>query len=157
MRTYYSGITRKQQKEAAKAFSREKMKEKKLKPPLPVLLMAPNDEVMLAIIFGEKKITVRNGHYDFREGRAVIIGCHKVGWAVMADVTEVKHCTLDEVTEEEYQADGFKTKKELLEGLRIFFPNINWDSPVTVVKWDNVQGWLVEHREEIRKQIKDSK
>lgn len=127
-----------------------------MKQPLTTLLIAPNSDVTLAIIYEEKTITIRNGHYDFRVGRPIIIGCYRASWAVMADITEVRHCTLGEVTKEEYLADGFETQKDLLEGLRQFFPNLDMDSPVTVIKWSNVRGWLVDHRDEYRQNILNS-
>jgi len=103
----------------------------------------------LDIINGKKKITIRKDWRDYRPG-LVIICCHIEPWAVMAEITKVRHCTLEEVTEAEYQADGFKSKKGLLEGLRKFYPDITWNSPVTIIRWDNAHGYWVDNRDKYR-------
>lgn len=114
-----------------------------MKNPLYALLVAPDDQMRLDIVRKIKKISIREGHRDYRLG-PVMLCCHLVPWAVMAHITEVRHCALREVTKEEYQADGFKTQKALLEGLKRFYPTMTLDSPVTVIRWDNVRGKLVD-------------
>lgn len=111
------------------------------------LLIAPDRKMRDAIHRGIKAITIREGHRDHKPGPA-LIACHIEPWAVMADITSVRHCTLREVTKEEYKADGFNSKVELLNGMRKFYPNMNLDSPVTVIRWTNVHGYWVDHKEE---------
>jgi len=41
---------------------------------------------------------------------------------------------------------GFDSLKDLLDGLQGFYPNITLDSPVTVIRWKNPQGFLVDRR-----------
>ena len=60
-----------------------------------------------------KKITISEGHRDYTEG-PVLLGCDKLNWATMRNITEVRHCTLVEITEEEYTDDGFDFKSEML-------------------------------------------
>lgn len=116
-----------------------------MKNPLYALLVAPDEQMRLDIVRKIKKISIREGHRDYRLG-SVMLCCHWVPWAVMADITEVRHCALREVTKEEYQADGFKTQKTLLEGLKKFYPTMTLDSPVTIIRWDNVCGQLVDYQ-----------
>lgn len=120
-----------------------------MKNPMYALLIAPDHEMRRSILYGGKTITIREGHRDYRPG-PVMLCCHLVPWAVMADITNVRHCTLREVTEEEYQDDGFHTQDDLLKGLQRFYPNMTLDSPVTVIRWQNARGFLVDHSTEYR-------
>lgn len=114
-----------------------------LKPPLVALLISPDRYMRDAIHRGIKKITIREGHRDYQAGQTVMLCCHLESWAVMAKVTEVRHCTLGEVAKEEYLADGFQSASDMLNGMRRFYPNLSYQSPVTVIRWDNAQGeWV---------------
>lgn len=115
-----------------------------MKTPLYALLIPPDENMRKTIIAGRKTITIREGHLDYREGRPVMLCCQIEPWCVMADITSVRHTTLNDVTREEYLADGFATQADLLDGLRRFYPAINGESPVTVIRWENVRGRLVE-------------
>jgi len=114
-----------------------------LKPPLQALLVAPDWIMRKKILTGEKRITIREGHRDYRLGQ-VMISCHLMPFAVMAEIIEVRHCKLKEVTKEEWKNDGFTSQEDLLEGLRKFYPSINLDSPVTVIKWGKISGFLAD-------------
>lgn len=116
-----------------------------MKQPFYALFVSPNIKERVDILRGKRKITIREGHRDYRLD-LVMICCHLEPWAVMADITDVRHCILGEVTEEEYKADGFNTRDELLNELRRYYPDIDLNSPVTVIRWDNVRGWLVDHK-----------
>ncbi len=107
-----------------------------MKRALQAILIA-GEEMKFDVLNGSKKITIREGHRNYTNG-PVLIGCNQRDWATMRQIVDVRHCTLVEITAEEYKADGFETKSELLEGLANFYPDINWDSPVTVIKWDEV-------------------
>ncbi len=120
-----------------------------IKPALQALLIAPDHAMRTHILYGGKTITIREGHRDYKPG-PVMICCHIVPWAVLAEITNVRHCTLREVAEEEYQADDFLTQEDLLEGLQKFYPNMILDSPVTVIRWKNVKGFLADHMTEYR-------
>src|SRR3989344_3829301 len=115
-----------------------------MKQPLYALLIAPDHRMRTSIVYGDKTITIREGHRDYRPG-PVMICCHLVPWAVMADITNVRHCTLREVTQEEYESDGFHSKNHLLSGMRGFYPNMTLDSPVTIIRWEKALGFLVDH------------
>lgn len=112
------------------------------KPALQALLIAPDNLMRKNILTGQKKISIREGHRDYRPG-LMMICCHLEPWAVQVDVTEVLHRRLDEVSSVEWEADGFTSQQDLLNGLRNYYPSITLDSPVTVIYWDNVRGKLV--------------
>lgn len=114
------------------------------KPPLQAILIAPIPEMRSKVISGQKKITIREGHRDYQIGQ-VMLCCHLEPWAVMAEIIEVRHCLLDQVTDEELQADGFVDRRGLLCGLRRFYPQLSFGSPVTIIRWNNVSGALVDH------------
>lgn len=113
--------------------------EAKLKNPLYGLLIADDDQMRLNLLLGHKKISIREGHRDYHPGQ-MLIGDQETSFVVMVDLVNVKHTTLGEVTEEEWLADGFTSQEDMLEGMKIFYPNINLDSPVTVLFWENVRG-----------------
>jgi len=121
-----------------------------MKPPLYALLIAVDHGMRTHILYGGKAITIREGHRDYQPGCPVMLCCHTEPWAVMADITSVRHTTIAKVTKEEYEADDFHSRKDLLEGLRRFYPNIDMNSPVTVIRWENVRGWLMDHCVEYR-------
>jgi len=116
-----------------------------LRPPLYALLISPDRESRRAILEERKQITIREGWRDYRPDRPVMICCQIEPWAVMADIVEVRHCSLAEVTREEFEADGYATPREMLESLREFYPHLDWTSPVTVIRWANVRGKLVDN------------
>lgn len=123
-----------------------------LKKPLVALRIAPNREERLAILDGRKKITIRDGYREgYNVGRPVMLCCQIDPWCVMADITKVRHCLLREVTEDECRAGGFSSREEFLTGMRQFYPEIKWNSAVTVISWDNVRGKLVDDWTELRK------
>lgn len=120
-----------------------------MKQALQALLIAPDHQMRTNIIYGRKTVTIREGHRDYHPG-PVMICCHLVPWAVMADVISVRHCTLLEVTDEEYKADGFHSQDDLLAGMKRFYPDMTMDSPVSVIRWENARGFLADHSLEYR-------
>lgn len=115
-----------------------------LKPPLYALLIAPDVFMRQAIVTGQKDGTIREGHRDYKPGTTLMLCCHLEPWAVMADVTQVRHATLRELADGELNSSGFSTRDEALAGLRTFYPNMTLDSPVTVIRWANARGLLVD-------------
>jgi hypothetical protein len=86
------------------------------------------------VLVNRKKITIREGHRDYTNG-PVLIGCPDLNWSTMRDIINVRHCRLVDVTEEEFKADGYDSKADMLMDLSKYYPDINWDSEVTVIKW----------------------
>jgi len=113
------------------------------RPGLLALLIAPDEEMRFDILAEIKQITIREGWRDYQVGRPVMLCCQIEPWCVMADIVEVRHCILEAVTYEEMAADGFPTYVELLEGMRRFYTDMGLDSPVTVIRWANVRGKMV--------------
>lgn len=114
-----------------------------MRPPLSALLLAPDTEERRRIENGERTITIREGYRDYREGQPVMLCCHIEPWCVMADIVQVRHCTLGAVTDDEMSDDGHTDLPEMLADLREFYPALTATSPVTVIRWANVRGKLV--------------
>lgn len=115
-----------------------------MRPPLTALLLAPEESMWIDTAAGKKCITIREGHRDYTPGRPVMICCHLMCAAVMADITSVRHTTIAEVIPAEFEADGFTDRDDMLNQLRRFYPDLTEESPVTVIQWDNVRGRLVD-------------
>lgn len=115
-----------------------------MKPALQALLLANDPQMRINTLTGVKKISIREGDRDYREGPMMIVD-HVVPFVVQVKVTNVRKCKLSEVTEEEYLADNFKDQDDLLAGMKTYYPNLTWDSIVTIIRWDNVEGFFVEN------------
>jgi hypothetical protein len=114
------------------------------KRPLTALLIAPNPIAREDILAGRKRITIRQGHRDYRPDELVMICCQIEPWCVQAKVAEVRHCRIRDLTLEECRADGFQDRSAVVEGLKVFYPNITAISDVTVIVWMDVCGKLVD-------------
>ena len=114
--------------------------------PLYAILISPDRKTRKDILFGKKINTIREGHRDYRTG-PVMLCCHIEPWAVMAEITHVRHCKLSEITEEEIRANGHDSMEELLKTLKQFYPRIGPDSPMTIIWWDNISGFWKDKKE----------
>lgn len=117
-----------------------------MKQPLTALLIAPDEAMRHRVETGEKTITIREGHRDYRPG-LTMLACHLVPWAVQATITDVRHCRLRDVTEQEWLDDGFVSQDDLLTQMRRFYKNLTLDSDVTVIRWTGATGALVERHD----------
>ena len=115
-----------------------------LRRPLVALLLAPDEEMWERALDGRKRISIREGHRDYRVHETLMVCCHIRDSAFMATVTGVRHCLLREVTQEECAADGFDSQAALLAGLQAFYPNLTLDSAVTVLRWGDTRGTSVQ-------------
>jgi len=102
------------------------------KAPLQALRMAGKKDEIFA---GTKKITIRAGQRDYKEGK-VMIGDEKECWCILKTITKVQWKSLKEVTKAEMIADGFKTPKSMLNGLKKFYSDMEFHMPVTVIEWE---------------------
>ena len=118
-----------------------------MKQPMQALLIAPEPEMRDDIHYHRKEITIREGHRDYNLGVAMLC-CQIIPWAVMVDVTSVRHCFAKEVTPEEYEADGYASLEDMCQQMKRFYPKFDMDSPVTIVRWVNARGFFVDHPEE---------
>lgn len=104
-----------------------------------------------AILNGTLKAGIIQGYRDYTLGK-IILCDHLEPWAVLADVTEVRHTTPQDITAEEYEAAG--SKGNMIDWVhdmqKICDPTITENSPVTFIRWDNVSGALVEEVERIK-------
>lgn len=116
---------------------------KKLVRPLQALRLANDIDMIYAAFGGDKKITIREGHRDYQPGVAILCIMESSTYAEI-DITSVQHTTLDNVTIEDLRADGFVDNNQAFEGLRLFYPDLKPDSPVTVIRWDNIRGRAVD-------------
>jgi len=112
----------------------------KLRRPLQALLVAGVKQ-MEEVVYGKKKITIREGHRDYVEG-PVLIGCHIFNWCVMRNITEVRHTEIKNVFDEECRDNGYnscthcKARQTMLNDLRSYYPDLDWNSPVTVIRFE---------------------
>lgn len=86
------------------------------------------------VLTHRKNITIREGHRDYTVG-PVLIGCHILNWACLRQITNVKHTMLKFVSKEDLLEDGFNNLDECIASLKQWYPNINSESKVTVIKW----------------------
>lgn len=98
-------------------------------------ILVRGHESHVAVDRGEKKITIRNGHRNYTEG-PVLLGCHYANWATLANITEVRHLILKQATQEELNDDGYENLEHAIEGLKQFYPDIDENSPITIVRWE---------------------
>lgn len=98
-------------------------------------ILIAGKEMKADVLEGKKKITIREGRRDYSNG-PVLIGCHVLNWATMREITNVRYATLKNVPEEDYRDDGFDSKADMLMALSKFYPNVNWDSLVTIIRWE---------------------
>ncbi len=104
-----------------------------MKKALQAMLIA-GEEQKEAVLSGNKTITVREGHRLYSPG-PVMIGCHILDWATMREIIHVRHTYVSSVTVREFTDDGFKSYNDMLVSLREFYPDLQFDSPVTVIRW----------------------
>jgi len=87
------------------------------------------------VLYGRKKITIREGHKDYTGG-PVLIGCDLLNWATRKKIISVRYTTVGEVTNKECMDDGIGANLNLMIELQKYYPNLTMDSPVTVIRWE---------------------
>ena len=113
-----------------------------MKQAMQALLIAPDAAMRRDIVDGEKCITIREGHRDYRLG-PVMLCCHLEPWAVMADIISVRHTTFGGLRMDEIHDDGCAKQQDLFDLLLRFYPELKPHSDVTVIRWEKVRGALV--------------
>jgi len=114
------------------------------KRPLTALLIAPDYLMRDNIMYGSKAITIREGIRDYKPGEPVMLCCHLVPWCVQATIESVEHMQVKDVPDEACRDDGFENNAAMLAGMKRFYPNLTGESAVTVIRWKDVKGALVD-------------
>lgn len=115
-------------------------------PPLAALAVAPNVDLWTDIILGCQTGTIRLGHRAYAPG-PVMLCCPWASACVQAEIVAVRRCRLRQLTAEECAAAGFTGNDALLlKGMRRHYPNIGPESRMTFIRWENVQGTLIEQK-----------
>jgi hypothetical protein len=85
----------------------------------------------------EKQVTIRKGIREYTPGDLIFVGCDSYGWYPV-EVTDVLHTALGDVPWDAMRDDGFNTFKEMREALEKFYPDIDYHTDVTVIRWEYV-------------------
>jgi hypothetical protein len=91
--------------------------------------------VMDNLEYGNKLVTIRKGRRDIALGELLFESVEIQREAIVV-VTKVIYCRLIEVPTEYYEKDGFESREHMLEGMRTFYPDLTWDSEVTVIEFN---------------------
>lgn len=95
-----------------------------------ILLLA--DDLMPSLKSEKKICTIRAGKREIYSGNLFFEAVDS-GEVVKVYVTEVRHKTLGNLTNEEAQMDGAETAEEMADALKRFYPDIDADSDITIV------------------------
>ncbi len=118
--------------------------------PVQQALELGTEEMVRDALEGVKCISIRPSHRDYAEGGVLVLYYRGTmespdGFAAWADITSVRHCTIGEVTEQEWSDDGFDSLEDLLDELNVYYKGaLTLESPATVLRWDNLRGPQVE-------------
>ncbi len=116
-----------------------------IKKPYYALPVAPNDEERERIAKGEITVSIRPGHREgYDSGCTLWLCCHIKPWGVAAMIVNKRYTTCREVAVEELKSAGYENRYDMTDGLRKYYPDLMDDSPVTVIRWQNVQGKAVD-------------
>ena len=97
-------------------------------------LVIAGDEMKGDVLSNRKKISIREGHRDFSPG-PLMLGCPHLKWSAIREITSVQHKRLYQVTRQELADDGFTGYDDAIETLQQWYPTIDLDSQVTVIRW----------------------
>ena len=86
---------------------------------------------------GKKQITFRAGRRRFKAGEIVEGRCAE-GVTVLLQIKSCVVKSLGEVTEQEARDDLFESREAVLSGMRRFYPNMTWDSEVSLIRFEVV-------------------
>lgn len=85
------------------------------------------------VLAGCKTYTIRRGHRTFDKS----IHIHSIGrpdWLACI-VNSYVHTILADVPFKVLEAEGYRSFRESLDTLRVFYPELDWDSEVTIVEF----------------------
>lgn len=85
------------------------------------------EDLIPSLVFGEKLVTIRKGKRMF--GSTVRIAGH------LAAVDLVQHSTINSCSLKILKNDGFKSRKDAVEKMKRFYPDITGDTDITIVEF----------------------
>ncbi len=126
--------------------------------PLQAVLVS-QPEWKQAVLNGTTNTGYIYGHCNYHIGDVVF--CSELEqWVIMAKITTVRHTTPKDITPDEYEVFGCRTMDDWIKNARVHKdpnqgPNIiTAGSPITIIRWNNLSGSLVEEVER-EKALKD--
>lgn len=109
--------------------------------PLTALLF---DKKHLAdILSGCKYTTIREGKRDYQLGDKVILCCPWANWCIMAYVSTVYTCKLEDVYENDLYNCGYEDLGDAQKELQEYYLDLTLQDEVTVITWIQLEGILV--------------
>ena len=112
--------------------------------PFTTLLISPEVPMRQAILAGDKTVTLRLGHRDYQRGDKLMLCCHLDPWAVMTTVVSVRHTSLAEVGQLDWEAEGFDSHQEMVEGIERYYGPMIPQQNITILRWGALEGQLTE-------------
>lgn len=111
-----------------------------------VALLVPRDNKLRQdIISGKVTIAIRKGHCDYMSGQQLVLCCHlDEPWTVLADIVTAHYLYRYSILQDTIEAAGYRTREEMEIKLKEYYPDLNLDTPLTVIQWQNVRGKLVD-------------
>lgn len=95
------------------------------------------------IFDGTKQCTIRLGKRDIVKG-SLALEAVKGGSGLIVNVTEVVHKKVSDLTDDDARLDGADSVDELRKALLHFYPKMQDDSDVTVVKFEFRDPFILE-------------
>jgi len=89
--------------------------------------------LLAAVLRGEKRSTIRTGQRHFEVGPLVLQSGSE---SALVRVTAVQHKSFRELTEEDAKKEGYNSLEELRHELRLLYPSIRQNSPLTLVEFE---------------------
>lgn len=92
-----------------------------------------NDKYYNKIYKGEKVQTIRNGRRNIDLGRNTLVFDDKPNMDII--VQSITYKWYGNISQREVELDGFETKKELMEELVSYYPNLRMTSEMSLIKF----------------------
>lgn len=106
---------------------------------MPQALFIQNDDRINLIKSGEKYATARLGDRDFEVGEKLVLYNHEIQWVAETKVVDVKHCKIEDLTQEDIQAQGYRTRTAFMAVMEKVYPNVALNNRVTLVEWGELE------------------
>lgn len=106
-------------------------------------ILIPGDALLWnSIMHGNTKTWLKPDHYDYRPG-AVLLGCSELNICLEASLMTVTHTVFERIGSGEMLSLGYLNLDVAVAGFRKYYPDIQRNSPVTVLWWDTIQGYAL--------------